>query len=109
MKDQIQIRYTKESSAGSNLSCGGNLSYLDLVPGQTILDLGCGRGRETIEAALALGPDGLASVSISQLPWLKRPDKTLQEHPKSRPAKHESPLSRATSNPCLLRMRHSTP
>jgi len=60
MKDQIQIRYTKESSAGSNLSCGGNLSYLDLVPGQTILDLGCGRGRETIEAALALGPDGLA-------------------------------------------------
>jgi len=60
MTDQIQIRYTKESTAGSNLSCGGNLSYLDLVPGQTLLDLGCGRGRETIEAALALGPDGLA-------------------------------------------------
>ncbi|NCC75810.1 MAG: methyltransferase domain-containing protein [Clostridia bacterium] len=60
MKDQIQIRYTKESTAGSNLSCGGNLSYLDLLPGQTLLDLGCGRGRETLEAALALGPGGLA-------------------------------------------------
>ncbi len=60
MKDQIQIRYTAESTAGSNLSCGGNLSFLELLPGQRVLDLGCGRGRETIEAALKLGPAGQA-------------------------------------------------
>lgn len=60
MKDQIQARYTSESSANCNLSCGSNLAYLDIAPGEAILDLGCGRGRETIDAANLAGPDGKA-------------------------------------------------
>lgn len=60
MHDKIQIRYTQESQTHSNLSCGGNLEFLDVQPGETVLDLGCGRGRETLEAALAAGPEGRA-------------------------------------------------
>lgn len=60
MHDKIQIRYTQESQTASNLSCGGNLEFLDIQPGESVLDLGCGRGRETLEAALIAGPTGRA-------------------------------------------------
>jgi arsenite methyltransferase len=33
------------------LSCGSNLDFLKITPGENILDLGCGRGNETIQAA----------------------------------------------------------
>lgn len=55
----IVKRYTAEAET-ANLSCGGNILYLELKPGEKILDLGCGRGRETLDAARIVGPSGFA-------------------------------------------------
>ncbi len=60
MHEQIQIRYTRESTSGSNLSCGGAIDFAKVMPGEIILDLGCGRGRETFAAALQAGASGKA-------------------------------------------------
>ena len=56
---EIVKRYTAEDE-NSNLSCGGNISFLDLHPGEKVLDLGCGRGEETLQAAALVGGDGFA-------------------------------------------------
>ncbi len=67
MLNKIQSRYTNESSSNCNLSCGSNLDYLKITPGESILDLGCGRGNETIQAALLTGPEGRAiGLDITQ-------------------------------------------
>jgi len=58
MINEIQTRYTKESTDSCNLSCGSNLDFLKIVPGEHILDLGCGRGNETIQAAILTGNEG---------------------------------------------------
>ena len=58
--EKIQKRYSIESSLGNNLSCGGNIDFLDIKPGEKILDLGCGRGRETFQAAELTGALGRA-------------------------------------------------
>lgn len=55
---EIQKRYT--GLCNSSLSCGGNIGYLDIKPGETLLDLGCGRGAETLQAASLAGPNGKA-------------------------------------------------
>jgi ubiquinone/menaquinone biosynthesis C-methylase UbiE len=60
MNDKIIERYTEESSATCNLSCGNNLDILQIKPRESILDLGCGRGEETIKAAKLTGSDGFA-------------------------------------------------
>ena len=54
---EIIKRYTEEDE-NSNLSCGGNIIFLDLHPGEKVLDLGCGRGAETLQAATLVGRDG---------------------------------------------------
>ena len=59
MIEQIQTRYSNKG-AGCNLSCGGNIQYLDIKSGEILLDLGCGRGAETIQAAKLAQPDGKA-------------------------------------------------
>lgn len=56
---EIVKRYTEEDE-NTNLSCGGNIAYLSLKPGETVLDLGCGRGTETLEAARLVGTTGWA-------------------------------------------------
>jgi arsenite methyltransferase len=67
MINEIQSRYTKESSSSCTLGCGSNLDYLKITSGESILDLGCGRGNETIQAALLTGPEGKATgLDITQ-------------------------------------------
>lgn len=67
MINEIQARYTKESGNSCNLSCGSNLDFLKIIPGENILDLGCGRGTETIQAAMLTGPEGKAvGLDITQ-------------------------------------------
>lgn len=61
MLNEVQSRYTKESSSNCNLSCGSSLDYLKINFGESILDLGCGRGNETIQAALLTGSEGKAT------------------------------------------------
>ncbi|GAB6152271.1 hypothetical protein JCM17380_10210 [Desulfosporosinus burensis] len=56
---EIIKRYT-EADENSNLSCGGNIAFLDLQPGEKVLDLGCGQGGETLHAATLVGGDGFA-------------------------------------------------
>jgi len=56
---EIVKRYTAEEE-NFNLSCGGNIAFLDLHPGEQVLDLGCGRGEETLQAATLVGRDGFA-------------------------------------------------
>lgn len=60
MINEIQKRYAIESTDSCNLSCGSNIDYLDIKPGEVILDLGCGRGKETIIAAGLCGSEGKA-------------------------------------------------
>ena len=60
MQENIQARYTQEASACSNLSCGNNMDILQISRGEAILDLGCGRGTDTLEAARRTGQTGFA-------------------------------------------------
>lgn len=60
LSDKIQVRYTEESKQSCNLSCGSSVHHLNIIEGESILDLGCGRGNETIQAALYCGDSGLA-------------------------------------------------
>lgn len=60
MQKVIVKRYTRESAQCKNLSCGSNLGFMDIELGESILDLGCGRGNETIEAARLAGRSGRA-------------------------------------------------
>lgn len=67
MITEIQKRYTQESSENCNLSCGSNLDFLKIVPGESILDLGCGKGNEAIQAAIQTGTEGkVTGLDITQ-------------------------------------------
>lgn len=59
MKTQVIDRYTKESEFESNLSCGNNIVSLALKKGERVLDMGCGKGLESIEFAKRVGNNGL--------------------------------------------------
>lgn len=60
LHETITARYEGEISVDCALSCGSPLEQLNIKPGEVILDLGCGKGEETIEAAKLTGPEGMA-------------------------------------------------
>lgn len=60
MIEEIQKRYSQEANDGDGLSCGNNIAFLNISPGECILDLGCGCGNETIDAAKLTGPEGVS-------------------------------------------------
>jgi Methylase involved in ubiquinone/menaquinone biosynthesis len=60
MIEEIQKRYAKEAQCCDNLSCGNNFTFINITPGESILDLGCGGGSDTIEAAKRTGPAGIS-------------------------------------------------
>lgn len=53
-------RYTALSGAPGSLSCGGALDVAAPAEGETVVDLGCGRGGDVLRAAERVGPSGLA-------------------------------------------------
>lgn len=61
LHQEIQDRYETEAATCCSLGCGSTLSALEIVPGERILDLGCGRGEETLQAAQMVGLDGWAT------------------------------------------------
>ena len=61
LHQEIQDRYEAEATACCSLGCGSTLDALSITPGEKILDLGCGRGEETLQAAQMVGPSGLAA------------------------------------------------
>ena len=44
--------------ANMNLGCGNPIAISNLIPGETVLDLGCGGGFDSFLAAKAIGPEG---------------------------------------------------
>ncbi len=55
----IEARYAALASESGSLSCGGPLEIAAPRPGETVIDLGCGRGGDVIRAATSVG-GGLA-------------------------------------------------
>lgn len=60
LHERIRERYEEESASNCVLSCGTTLQELKVEYGEVILDLGCGRGEETIAAARLAGSEGKA-------------------------------------------------
>jgi len=61
LHQEIQGRYEEEAESCCSLGCGSTLDALEIMPGERILDLGCGRGEDTLQAAHLVGPGGLAT------------------------------------------------
>jgi arsenite methyltransferase len=60
IEDAVRVRYEALSRTGSSLSCGAALDLADPRPGETVVDLGCGRGRDVVRAAGLVGSGGAA-------------------------------------------------
>lgn len=54
---KIQERYQKETET-ANLGCANLAPFFEIHPGDVILDLGCGRGRQAIQLAKKVGKNG---------------------------------------------------
>jgi len=61
LQENIKNRYEAESSQSCSLGCGNALEALNINTGEHVLDLGCGRGEETVQAARLAGPEGKAT------------------------------------------------
>jgi arsenite methyltransferase len=48
----------QEEAAAQSFGCGNPLAFVDIKPGQTVLDLGCGAGLDLMLAADRTGPAG---------------------------------------------------
>jgi ubiquinone/menaquinone biosynthesis C-methylase UbiE len=59
--EAIQVRYAAEASTTCCLSCGGALDHADVRPGETLVDLGSGRGLDVLKSARLVGPAGRAT------------------------------------------------
>lgn len=60
IRDAVGARYAALSSSCCALSCGSALDLAAPVPGETLVDLGCGRGQDVVRAAGRVGAAGLA-------------------------------------------------
>jgi arsenite methyltransferase len=53
-----ELAQVPESAVNRALGVGNHLRFADIAPGQTVLDIGCGAGIDTILAARRTGPSG---------------------------------------------------
>jgi arsenite methyltransferase len=60
LSQAVAKRYQVLATCCCSLSCGDALGWADPQPGETLIDLGCGRGRDVIRAAGLVGPEGQA-------------------------------------------------
>jgi arsenite methyltransferase len=60
LRRALEARYTPLAAEAGTLSCGGALDIAAPADGETVLDLGCGRGGDVLRAAERVGPLGLA-------------------------------------------------
>jgi len=52
---------------GPSLGCGSPLAFAELQAGEIVVDLGCGAGREVLQAAVLVGSEG-KSIGIDMTP-----------------------------------------
>lgn len=67
LRESVLTRYTALASCSCSLSCGDALEHAAPQPGETVVDLGCGRGQDVIRAAGLVGRAGRA-IGIDQNP-----------------------------------------
>lgn len=60
LEKHINVRYVKEADSCCSLSCGSALDHANVNQGEIVLDLGSGRGMDTIKAAKLAGENGKA-------------------------------------------------
>jgi ubiquinone/menaquinone biosynthesis C-methylase UbiE len=63
IQDAVGARYAALATACCTLSCGSALDRAAPVPGETVVDLGCGRGQDVVRAA-ALVRDGGHAIGV---------------------------------------------
>lgn len=80
VQEAIKKRYTEEAPACSTLSCGSNLDYIEWREDGVILDLGCGRGTDTIAAAKKLIKGKAVGLDITEAMIEKAKENSLKEN-----------------------------
>jgi arsenite methyltransferase len=71
----INERYSGLAQSCCSLSCGAALDLAAPGPGEVLVDLGCGRGRDVLRAAGSVGPTGQAigvDVTLAMLQEARR-------------------------------------
>lgn len=58
LQQAVGARYQGLAAGAANLSCGAALDLAAPGPGEALLDLGCGRGRDLARAVALVGPMG---------------------------------------------------
>jgi arsenite methyltransferase len=56
----LEARYGSLAASTASLSCGDAVEAARPRRGETVVDLGCGRGADVLRAAALIGPNGLA-------------------------------------------------
>lgn len=60
LESAVGTRYAALACCTTSLSCGGALDHAAPATGETLVDLGCGRGQDVVRAAGRVGPTGRA-------------------------------------------------
>jgi SAM-dependent methyltransferase len=58
LQEAVTARYAGLAPGAGSLSCGRALELAAPGPGEVVVDLGCGRGRDVVRAAALVGPEG---------------------------------------------------
>lgn len=86
--DKIELAeslgYTKEElenipeEANLGLGCGNPLNYANIKEGETVLDLGCGKGMDVFNAAKQVGQEGLV-IGVDMTPEMIETARRIKE------------------------------